>query len=167
MIDKIRSLPAHNQIVGPWQFRIKFCMALRAGGQCLPIIARRGKLTLGWGSALAAGIAIISVRTGISSHGASGNIRARYGLNLVFRPISTYLPQYRFFSPLFSSDGNAMALAPPQPPLEWNHGAEDITRLTKDAVEDYRKVMDSVGRLDAKDCTFESVSLWYTVHRSP
>ena len=52
-----------------------------------------------------------------------------------------------------------MSIPPPQVPLEWKHSAEDINRLTKNAVEDYRKVMDSVGGLNAKDCTFESVSL--------
>ena len=49
-------------------------------------------------------------------------------------------------------------IAPPQAPLEWNHSAEDITKLTMDAMEEYRKVLDAVGGLDAKDCTFESAS---------
>lgn len=139
-------------------------MAFHAGRQCLPAIVRRGKLGLGWGGTLAVGIATLSIKT-ISSHVACGNIRSRYlphglaQLNSAFRPFSTYLPQNQLLSSLFSSNVNKMSVPPPQAPLQWNHSAEDITRLTKDAVENYRKVMDSVGGLDAKDCTFESVSL--------
>ena len=52
-----------------------------------------------------------------------------------------------------------MTLTPPQAPLQWNHSVEDITRLTKNAIDECRKAMDSVASLDPKDCTFESVSL--------
>ena len=51
-----------------------------------------------------------------------------------------------------------MHLAPPQSPLLWNHSADDIVKLTKEAIEYDRAVQDSVGRLDRKDCTFDSVS---------
>ena len=57
-----------------------------------------------------------------------------------------------------------MTLSPPQAPLEWNHSAEDIIRLTKNVAEEYRKVIDSIGGLDPKDCTFESVSLYMGHH---
>ena len=56
-----------------------------------------------------------------------------------------------------------MTLDPPQAPLKWNHSAGDITRLTEDALEKYRQVLDRVGSLDPKDCTFESVG-FYTVY---
>lgn len=50
-----------------------------------------------------------------------------------------------------------MSFNPPQPPPFWNHTAEDIVRLTKEAIEKDRTVQDTVGKLDPKDCTFESV----------
>ncbi|KAJ2935191.1 hypothetical protein H1R20_g1938, partial [Candolleomyces eurysporus] len=37
--------------------------------------------------------------------------------------------------------------------------AEDIVRITKEAIEKDREVQDKVGKLDPKDCTFESVFL--------
>ena len=51
-----------------------------------------------------------------------------------------------------------MPFEPPQPPRLWNHNAEDILKLTKEAIEYDRAVQDRVGGLDPKDCTFESVS---------
>jgi hypothetical protein len=128
-------------------------MALRAARQCLLVNARCCKLTLGCALAFRLGT--------IKSHVECGDSRSRYhGLNPELRPFSTYLPQNQPFSSLFSSNRHAMTLAPPQPPLEWNHSAEDITRLTKNAIEESRKILDSVGGLDAKDCTFESVSIY-------
>ena len=129
-------------------------MALRIGRQCLPVLARRERLTLG--CALAVGMATIK----FSSH--CGDIRTRWPhqLNPVLRPFSTYLPQNQLFSSLSPSNENTMTSAtPPQAPWQWNHSAEDITRLTKNAIEECRKAMDSVASLDPKDCTFESVSL--------
>jgi hypothetical protein len=146
--DKIRLTMAAKKIIHQLQRPVKFRMALRAGRQCLPVIARWSKMTLCWGGSVA-----------IPSHVACGDIRSRYWPNSVLRPFSTsFLPQNQLFS-LFSSNGNLMTLAPPQAPLEWNHSAEDITRLTDNAIEEYRKIMDSVGGLDSKDCAFESVSL--------
>jgi len=51
-----------------------------------------------------------------------------------------------------------MALTPPQAPPTWEHSVDDITKLTKESIEAYRKVMDKVGALEPKDATFESVS---------
>jgi metallopeptidase MepB len=51
-----------------------------------------------------------------------------------------------------------MSLTPPQPPPAWNHTAEDVLKLTKEAIEYDRAVQDKVGGLDPKECTFESVS---------
>jgi hypothetical protein len=51
-----------------------------------------------------------------------------------------------------------MPFTPPQPSLAWNHSAEEILKLTKEAIEYDRVIQDKVGGLDAKDCTFESVS---------
>jgi hypothetical protein len=51
-----------------------------------------------------------------------------------------------------------MPFTPPQSPLLWNHSADDILKLTKEAIEHGRAIQDKVGRLDPKDCTFDSVS---------
>ncbi|CAA7261352.1 unnamed protein product [Cyclocybe aegerita] len=50
-----------------------------------------------------------------------------------------------------------MAFTPPQAAPLWDHTADDITELTKKSIDEYRSVMDKVGALDAKDCSFESV----------
>ncbi|PPQ65870.1 hypothetical protein CVT26_000804 [Gymnopilus dilepis] len=50
-----------------------------------------------------------------------------------------------------------MAITPPQAAPSWEHTTEDISSLTKQSIEKYRAVMDKVGALDPKDCTFESV----------
>ncbi|RDB18055.1 Thimet oligopeptidase [Hypsizygus marmoreus] len=50
-----------------------------------------------------------------------------------------------------------MSLNPPQPPLAWNHTAEDITRLTNELIAENRAKQDEVGALAPKDCNFASV----------
>jgi len=137
-------------------------MALRAGSQCLPIITRR-KVVLGWGSALTVGLAAVGWRSCQSSHVSCGDIRtgcwsANTGRMASLRSFSTSLP--RFFFPLSPSTTTNMSLTPPQPPPIWNHTAEDITKLTKESIETYRGVMNKVGGLDPKDCTYESVSIF-------
>jgi len=52
-----------------------------------------------------------------------------------------------------------MTPAPPQSPLQWDHSQQDITDLTKQAIEKYRDIMDAVGKLDPKDCNLDSVGL--------
>ncbi|KAF9481172.1 metallopeptidase MepB [Pholiota conissans] len=132
-------------------------MALRAGTQWLPRVTGR-KTALGWGGALAVGLAAVSVRS-ISSHVSTGDIRYRYGVHARYRAalrsISTTASNL-FFSA--ASNPSTMAITPPQPPPTWEHSAEDITKLTKQCIEQYRKVMDKVGALEPKDSTFESVS---------
>ena len=53
-----------------------------------------------------------------------------------------------------------MLFTPPQSPPVWNHSADDILKLTKEAIKYDRAIQDKVGRLglDPKDCSFESVS---------
>jgi len=133
-------------------------MAFRAGRLRLPVLARHGKLSLScarpvnWHGEIALATAKISRD--------AGDIR-KLTQNPVLRPLA--LTHNRPFSVLFSSNGKTMALAPPQAPLTWNHSAEDITTLTKDAMEKYRQILDKVGSLDPKDCTFESVG-FYTIY---
>ncbi len=68
------------------------------------------------------------------------------------------------FSSILATSPEDMSLVPPQQPLEWNHTAEDITRLTKKAIDDDRALQDKVAHLDPKDCNFDSVS---TIHDIP
>ena len=51
-----------------------------------------------------------------------------------------------------------MSFTPPQAPTLWNHSADDILKLTKEAIEYDRTNKDKIGRLDPKDCSFDSVS---------
>ena len=51
-----------------------------------------------------------------------------------------------------------MHLRPPQPAPQWNHSTDDILELTTEAIEYERGIQDKVGRLNPKDCTFDSVS---------
>ncbi|KAI0670768.1 Metalloprotease [Trametes maxima] len=51
------------------------------------------------------------------------------------------------------------ALTPPQPPPRWTHTPEDVQNLTRDAVAEYRAVLDRVAALKPEECTFESVFL--------
>ncbi len=133
-------------------------MALLAGRQWLPNIARRCKTNFRWGGALAVGLAALSARS-ILGHVACGDIRMRYHGRPIYSAIRSFtsLPQKLFsFSPL-SSSTSTMTLKPPQAALKWNHTAEEILKLTKHAIEEYRKILDNVGSFDPKDCTFESV----------
>ncbi|KDR82739.1 hypothetical protein GALMADRAFT_238246 [Galerina marginata CBS 339.88] len=133
-------------------------MALRAATRCVPRISCR-KATLGWGGAFTVGLAAVGWRS-ISSHVVSGDIRGRYSINAKYgaalRSFSSST-SHLFFSALSST--NTMAITPPQPPPTWEHSTEDISRLTKASIEKYRAVMDKVGALDPKDCSFESVTL--------
>lgn len=133
-------------------------MALRAGSHFLPRIAIR-RSTLGWGGALAVGLAAVSFRS-ISSHVSPGDFRYRYGINArfraTFRSLSTTTSKLFFTA---SSTPSTMAITPPQAPPTWEHSAADITNLTKESIEEYRKVMDKIGGLAPQDSTFESVRL--------
>lgn len=116
-------------------------MALKASTRLLPRIARR-RTAVGWAGALAVGLVAANWRGHVDL---CGDIRTRYRfcrslslLPLVKHPIMTFTP--------------------PQPPPLWNHSADDILKLTKEAIEYDRAIQDKVGRLDPKDCTFDSVS---------
>ncbi|KAJ7784621.1 metallopeptidase MepB [Mycena metata] len=52
-----------------------------------------------------------------------------------------------------------MSITPPQPPPEWNHTPDDVTRLTKEAIAAHRAVEDQVGSLQPSECDFESTRL--------
>ncbi|KAI0322042.1 hypothetical protein OF83DRAFT_1274330 [Amylostereum chailletii] len=51
------------------------------------------------------------------------------------------------------------SLTPPQPAPRWTHSAEEITRLTKEAIETARVLQDRIGKLAPEDCTLESAPL--------
>ncbi|KAG2009857.1 metallopeptidase MepB, variant 2 [Coprinopsis cinerea AmutBmut pab1-1] len=145
--------------------------------------ASHKRTALKWGSALAVGLAAFNMARGPAAAQLSqwsgvvqsGNVRAlqlisnrnAFGLGSSFSSTRSFfssprsrLPTSSLFSSISSSSN--MGLTPPQPPPEWNHTAEDITRLVKEAIEKDRAVMDKVGALDPKDCNFESVFLALT-----
>ena len=125
----------------------------------------RPKTALKWTAAIAVGLAAVTVRpasvsrTGLFSAGHwhssywTGDIRT---LTAQRRFLTNSIPRLSLFASLTSTLPK-MSLTPPQPPPVWNHSAEDIVRLTKEAIEKDRTVQDAVGKLDPKDCTFESV----------
>ena len=130
-------------------------MALRAARQCLPRASSR-RTTVGWGSAIAIGLVAASWRS-ISSHVSGGDIRGRCSINPrhALRAFSSSA-SHLYFS---LTTTTSMAITPPQAAPSWEHTTEDISSLTKQSIEKYRAVMDKVGALDPKDCTFESVRI--------
>ena len=128
----------------------------------------RPKTALKWTAAVAVGLAAVTVRpaivsrsTGLLSAGHwhssywTGDIRT-LAAQTQRRFLTNSIPRFSIFSS-FTSSLPKMSLTPPQPPPVWNHSAEDIVRYTKEAIEKDRAVQDAVGKLDPKDCTFESV----------
>ncbi|KAF4590074.1 hypothetical protein EYR40_009527 [Pleurotus pulmonarius] len=55
-----------------------------------------------------------------------------------------------------------MSLTPPQAAPSWNHTAEDIISLTKDAIAKHKATDDKVGALTPEACNFESIPLAYS-----
>jgi len=137
-------------------------MALRAGRRCPLTLTPRSRATIGWGGVLVAGLAAVGWRS-ISGHVSCGDTRTRYwtqsSLHFARHWFSTSISQNRlsFPSSPFYSD---MVITPPQAAPQWNHSVEDIQKSTKDAIEAYRKGLDSVGGLARDDCTFESVGTY-------
>jgi hypothetical protein len=121
-------------------------MVLKASTRLLPRIARR-RTGVGWA---AVGTNWKSVAGHVYS---CGDIRTRYQFcrSLSFLPIAKH----------------PMSFTAPQPPPLWNHSADDILKLTKDAIEYDRSVQDKVGCLDPKDCTFDSVSCKCSITEEP
>jgi hypothetical protein len=63
------------------------------------------------------------------------------------------------FSAITSTSTGMMAsLTPPQPAPTWTHTADDVMRLTKEAIKKDREVQDKVAALAPKDCNMSSVS---------
>ncbi|EIM81645.1 metallopeptidase MepB [Stereum hirsutum FP-91666 SS1] len=52
-----------------------------------------------------------------------------------------------------------LTLTPPQSAPKWNHSAEDILKLTKEAIQKDREFMDRIGKLPKDQCNFETVFL--------
>ena len=67
----------------------------------------------------------------------------------------------RLYSTAFSlsTTNPAMAsLTPPQPAPTWTHTADDVLRLTKEAIEKDKVALDKVAALKPEDCNFNSAS---------
>lgn len=125
-------------------------MSLRAGSTRLSTLTRRQKSFISLSSigALTLGLAVKSIA---SSHGQP----PRYiDCHVIRRSLSTAQSIFSFTS---STNSNMANLTPPQAAPSWNHSAQDVMSLTKAAIEEDRKVQDTVGGLAAKDCNFQSV----------
>lgn len=62
------------------------------------------------------------------------------------------------FNPRSDSSMADLTLTPPQSAPKWNHSAEDILKLTKEAIQKDREFMDRIGKLPKDQCNFETVS---------
>ena len=78
------------------------------------------------------------------------------------RSQSTLSPlRVRLYSTAFSlsTTNPAMAsLTPPQPAPTWTHTADDVLRLTKEAIERDKTALDKVAALKPEECNFDSAS---------
>lgn len=142
---------------------------IRAGTQNAAFHVLRKRTAIKWGGALAVGMVALNLGAKVSrpltQSAVTGNVRtgliSRAPACIASRTFFTSArSRLSSASSLFAgilSTQPKMGLTPPQPPPEWNHTAEDITRLVKEGIEKDRVVMDKVGALDPKDCNFESV----------
>ena len=115
---------------------------LKAATRFLPRVARR-RTAVGWARAPVVQVGPVYVNCYVGSR---GDIRTRYPF-CTGRPLS-----------LLHIAKHPMSLTPPQPPPQWDHSADDILKLTEEAIEHDRTVQDEVGGLDPKECSFHSVS---------
>ncbi|KAF7365271.1 Metallopeptidase MepB [Mycena venus] len=115
--------------------------------------------TLQWGGVLVVGVAAIGLRS-ITGTGIRFSLVTPYDTSIVRPNLKAAFS--RRYSSLFSSITTAstsMPITPPQLPPEWTHSSADVTRLTKDAINNHRSVEDKIGALQPSDCTYESVFL--------
>ena len=59
----------------------------------------------------------------------------------------------------FSVDTKMASLAPPQPPLSWQHTIEDLERLTNEVLARDKQVNDNIVQLPEDKLDFDNVSL--------
>jgi hypothetical protein len=110
----------------------------------LPSTIRRSAPILG--GAIAASVAIL-----LTSDAARGFLRAttRTSSRVVTRS---------FLVPSVLPCVQMPSMNPPQPPPSWSHTADDIAKLTREAIARQRKLYDRVAGLSATECNFDSVS---------
>lgn len=58
---------------------------------------------------------------------------------------------------LSTADSIMASLNPPQAAPKWTHTPEEVLKLTKDAIAEYRALEDRVASLKPEDCNFETV----------
>ena len=106
---------------------------------------------VGW-TGLGFGLAAVNVNWRSIAHQST-----RY-IQLPVTPHAIHSAQQGLFSALSSSSTDTMtSLTPPQPSLKWTHTAEDVMRLTKEAIEKDRDLLDKVAALPPSDCNMASV----------
>jgi hypothetical protein len=49
------------------------------------------------------------------------------------------------------------SMEPPQPLPRWNHSAEEIVKLTEEAIERDRKAMDRISTVPVNECGYNTV----------
>ena len=136
----------------------KQSMALRLVSVRLSALRQRS--LLGWTGlgALTVGLAAANANWRSITHGFGSS---RYILPLVVtaQVRSLHSAPQRLFSLLTStSAGNMAPSIPPQPAPTWTHTADDVMRLTKEAIAKDQEVQDEVAALAPKHCNMSSVS---------
>ncbi|KAK7048309.1 metallopeptidase MepB [Favolaschia claudopus] len=116
---------------------------------------------LQWRGVIAVGVAAASFRsitTGNFRQLVTPGISLWTGYTSIANAFSKRLSFSTFTIPS-QTPSTTMPIVPPQPPPEWTHTPDDVTRLTKEAIDTHRTVEDTVGALPASECTYESLAL--------
>jgi hypothetical protein len=126
-------------------------MALRAGSVRLSAVRQGPSLCWTGLGALTVSLAV-NVDWRSIAHGSSRYI-----------PVTPYYRLRSFHSALFSAltptlTDTMASLTPPQPAPTWTHTADDVMRLTKEAIAKDREVQDEVAALAPESCNMSSVS---------
>lgn len=139
--------PFSSQFLRPW-------MALRASSVRLSaIIRQRSFIGFSGLGALTIGLAAANWRQGTY---ARIYPVVTQSMNIIRSVHST---QGLLSALTFTSTNTMHPLTPPQPAPTWTHSAEDVMRLTKEAIADDRQVQNQVAALAPQDCNFSSVSI--------
>lgn len=135
-------------------------MSLRAGSTRLSYLTRRQRSLLAISSigALTATLGAVNWRSITHGHGQHATYRVLVTPSTIFRR-SLHSAQGLFSALNFNASDTMASLTPPQAAPTWTHSAEDVMKLTKEAIEEDRKVQNKVAAIAPKDCGFASVCL--------
>lgn len=129
-------------------------MALRPGSVRLSVLARqRSFIGISGIGALTIGLVAANWRPG-STYGRIYPVVTQ-SINMIR---SMHSVQGLLSALTFTSTNYMTSLIPPQPAPIWTHSADDVMRLTKEAIAEDREVQNKVAALPPQDCNFASVS---------